>query len=72
MNDFDDIPSEEPRGDSDNGGYGSVSERSHIREQLNADIEAFLQRGGRITQVDDSVRADPPRRPEASYGSQPL
>jgi len=60
------------QGDSDDGGYCSVSGRSRIREQLNADIEAFLNGGGRITRVDDSVRADPPRRPQTSYGSQPI
>ena len=71
MNETDDIRVE-PQGDSDEGGFSSVTDRFRIREQLNADIEAFLKKGGQITRVDDSIRADPPRRPEPSYGSQPI
>lgn len=42
------------------------------REQLRADIEAFLASGGKITSVDSNVVSDPPRKPESSYGSQPI
>ncbi len=71
MKETDDFPVER-EGGLDDGGFSSASGRSRIREQLNADIEAFLSGGGRIIRVDDSVRADPPRPPDTRYGSQPI
>lgn len=50
----------------------SIIAKLRAREQLNADVEAFLNGGGRVTVVDDNVRADPPRRPALSYGSNPI
>lgn len=50
----------------------SLANRTRIRDQLNADIEAFLSRGGAIVQVEDNVRADPPKKPDANYGSLPI
>lgn len=46
----------------------SVTAREPVRSQLAADVEAFLQRGGSIQEVPRDYRADPPKRPEASYG----
>lgn len=42
--------------------------REGVRNQLAADVEAFLAQGGNIEEVPRDYRADPPRRPESSYG----
>lgn len=49
-----------------------IAEKEHERRQLQADIEAFLSSGGSITSVETNVVADPPKRPQSSYGSQPI
>lgn len=46
----------------------SVIAREPVRSQIAADVEAFLKRGGNIEEVPRDFRADPPRRPESSYG----
>lgn len=46
----------------------SISARAPVRSQLAADVEAFLARGGNIQEVPKDFRADPPKRPETSYG----
>lgn len=45
---------------------------NQTRADLAADVEAFLARGGQIQQIDDNVMADPPRKPQSSYGSRPI
>lgn len=50
----------------------SLAARNKLRESMQADIEAFLARGGQIQQVDDNVMADPPKKPTSSYGSRPI
>ena len=50
----------------------SLLEREEVRTQLMSDVEAFLSGGGQVTQVDNNVRADPPRKPSMSYGSAPI
>ncbi len=42
------------------------------RDALNAQIEAFLDSGGRISLIDQNVMADPPQKPTSNYGSQPI
>ncbi len=42
------------------------------RDTLNEQIEAFLNSGGRISQIDPNVMTDPPKKPENRYGSQPI
>ena len=42
------------------------------REALNAEIEAFLNSGGRINLIEPNVLADPPQKPTSNYGSQPI
>ncbi len=42
------------------------------RQQLNAQIESFLDSGGRISQIAANVLADPPQKPTSNYGSQPI
>ncbi|WP_250656721.1 hypothetical protein [Alkalimarinus coralli] len=50
----------------------SLADRAQVRSQLMSDVEAFLNSGGQVTQVDNNVRADPPRKPSMSYGSAPI
>lgn len=50
----------------------SLAARNKVRDQMQADIEAFLAKGGKIQQVEDNVMADPPRKPTSSYGSRPI
>lgn len=42
------------------------------RARIQAQIDEFLSRGGRITTVDSNVMNDPPRRPASNYGGQPI
>ena len=46
----------------------SLAARSNQRNQLAADIEAFLAKGGQIDEVPKDYRADPPKKPESNYG----
>ena len=46
----------------------SVSAREPVRNRLAADVEAFLKRGGKVKEVPRDYRADPPKRPESTYG----
>ncbi|WP_033417039.1 hypothetical protein [Hahella ganghwensis] len=47
----------------------SQSMKKAVRDQLQSDIEAFLQQGGVVQSIEDNVRADPPRKPDLQYGS---
>jgi SutA RNAP-binding domain len=46
--------------------------RENVRQQLSSDIEAFLSKGGNVQNVDNNVRADPPKKPSMNYGSAPI
>ena len=46
----------------------SPAARSAERDQLAADLEAYLAKGGAIEEVPRSFRADPPKKPESNYG----
>ena len=46
----------------------SVAARSGERDQLAADVEAFLSQGGDIQEVPKDFRADPPKKPQNNYG----
>ena len=50
----------------------SLASKEEERQKLQADIDAFLARGGKIHTVDKDVVSDPPKKPEANYGSQPI
>jgi hypothetical protein len=47
-------------------------DRINMRRQLNNDVESFLLNGGRVQQVENNVRADPPKKPSMSYGTAPI
>ncbi len=65
MNEHDD---DTPAPPTDASGVHSVEARRGIRSRLAADVDAFLARGGNIEEVPQDYRADPPKRPETSYG----
>lgn len=46
--------------------------REGVRKQLSSDVESFLKSGGQVQQIDDNVRADPPKKPSMTYGSAPI
>ena len=56
----------------DDDSTGSALERQRLRESLAAEVEAFLARGGQIQEIEANVMADPPRKPQTSYGSRPI
>lgn len=58
--------------DADAADERTVASRQKLREEMAADIEAFLARGGKISQIEPNVTADPPRKPDSDYGSRPI
>lgn len=60
------------------GGWNDVDDthtiagRARIRAQLEADIQAFLNGGGKIEEVDTSFRADAPRKVEVGFNNRSL
>lgn len=42
------------------------------RRRLQAEVEEFLARGGKIDQVPPNVVASPPKKPDSNYGGQPI
>ena len=50
----------------------TIAAKQRMRERMEADVQAFLKRGGAINQIDPNVMADPPRRPSVAYGSRPI
>ncbi len=50
----------------------SVESRVRIRSVLDSDVDKFLKSGGKINSIKSNVIADPPKRPESSYGSKSI
>ncbi|MCR6653280.1 MAG: hypothetical protein NVV73_18095 [Cellvibrionaceae bacterium] len=50
----------------------SVVAREALRQQIQSDVEAFLARGGTISEIPPNVVSDPPRKPQSNYGGQPI
>jgi hypothetical protein len=50
----------------------SIASRQKARDELEAQIAAFLARGGKINQVEPNVTADPPKKPTSDYGGRPI
>ena len=46
----------------------SIETKEPVRNQLAEDVERFLKKGGNIEAVPVDFRADPPQRPENTYG----
>jgi len=74
-----DVEASAPAGGGGTAGAGedspderTVASRQKLREEMAAEIEAFLARGGKIAQIEPNVTADPPRKPDSDYGSRPI
>lgn len=50
----------------------AIADKEAERLRLQADVEAFLARGGKIVEVPTNVINDPPKKPVSSYGGQSL
>lgn len=50
----------------------TVESRSRLRNQMSADVEAFLAKGGQIQVIESNVIAQPVTRVESDYGSRPI
>lgn len=50
----------------------SNAAREALRQQIQSDVEAFLARGGVISEIPPNVVSDPPRKPQSNYGGQPI
>lgn len=50
----------------------TVASRQKLRDEMSKEIEEFLMRGGKISQIEPNVTADPPRKPDSDYGSRPI
>ena len=57
-------------GDTDDG--HSIAGRARVRAQLQADIEAFLNQGGKIQEVDTMFRSDAPRKVAVGFNNRSL
>lgn len=69
------VPEETQSGDATSSGIAidySLSSKDKEREELDRQVAEFLARGGKISQVDTHVCADPPQKPSSSYGSRPI
>ncbi|MEQ3633139.1 MAG: hypothetical protein ACPGGD_10170 [Thalassolituus sp.] len=62
----------ESSGSTDDMLVSSAEEKEKLRLAMAAEVEAFLSRGGKIQEVGVNVMADPPRKPQTSYGSRPI
>ncbi len=58
--------------DDDDEGDHSLAAKNRERDALQAQIEAFLAKGGKVEVIDDDVSADPPKKPAVKYGSRPI
>lgn len=73
MSEFDESNLEQSGGwSSDNEDNHSVASRARVRAQLAADIEAFLQQGGQIQELDTTLRSDPSRKVDVGFNNRSL
>ena len=50
----------------------SLTAKEAERLRIQAEVEAFLARGGKINEIPPNVVSDPPKKPESNYGGQPI
>ncbi|WP_111641452.1 hypothetical protein [Marinimicrobium alkaliphilum] len=46
----------------------SIAARQRMRDELNAQIEAFLARGGKINELPTAFSSVPPKKPASDFG----
>lgn len=54
---------------ADESGEHTIAARQALRDEMDRQIQEFLARGGKISQIAPEVTADPPRKPSSDYGS---
>lgn len=52
--------------------HSGLAARNKLRESMQAEIDAFLAKGGKIQQIEDNALGDPPRKPVSTYGNGPI
>ena len=72
MSDSDDLDMEFVSSRDEHAETRSIASRERLRSKMESDIEAFLAAGGQIQQIEPNVQADPPTKPNTSYGSRPI
>lgn len=50
----------------------SVEAKQKERDALAKAMEEFLNRGGKVQEIEPNVVADPPKKPDSKYGSRPI
>ena len=50
----------------------SVEAKQKDRDALARAMEEFLNRGGKVQEIEPNVVADPPKKPDSKYGSRPI
>ncbi|AUF98508.1 hypothetical protein M2396_003463 [Pseudomonas sp. BIGb0278] len=50
----------------------SMEAKQKERDALARAMEEFLNRGGKVQEVEANVVADPPKKPDNKYGSRPI
>ena len=50
----------------------TVESRKKLRASMDAQIEAFLKKGGEIEEVPSNITSDPPKKPSSEYGNRPI
>lgn len=50
----------------------SMEAKQRERDALARAMEEFLNRGGKVQEVEANVVADPPKKPDNKYGSRPI
>lgn len=46
----------------------SIAARQRMRDELNAQVEAFLARGGKINELPTAFNSVPPKKPASDFG----
>jgi hypothetical protein len=59
-------------GSTEEGVHRSIASRQKLRNQVDDQVAAFLNKGGAIDEIEPNVMADPPRKPTSNYGSRPI
>ncbi|BCE01023.1 hypothetical protein [Marinicellulosiphila megalodicopiae] len=50
----------------------TLTSRTRLRDEMEADIEAFINGGGEIQLVAKNMRTDIPKKPQSNYGARPI